>query len=465
MPGLRANERGERIDVQASRDSASQRTEAVTATHASFFSGAGGLDLGLERAGWRTVSFSEIDPYASAVLAQHWPNVPNLGSITELTDVGESRDRPDSAELDDRRERDGRAPRLPRNTSTATLWSGGFPCQDLSVAGKRRGMVEGTRSNLAYAFLDLVERHRPPAVLLENVPGLLSSHGGRDFGALLGTLGQLGYGWAYRILDARHFGVPQRRRRVFILGIHARIDPSGQRAAEVLSVGTRCQRHPATGHETGKRATGGAVPGVDIARAVTGSSGHRHDDDTDTLIARVVSETGAGWWTESDQASAFRAQGGGTPHHAVIASADIGSAVRSGRHGDPGIGRDNDEWRLVTVRPSSDPDRDGAPDGLAGRSHHRDGVVNALDSHQGGADDNEAQAGHLVTVGTLRVGGRASGAGDSYDNTPWGDYPAEARDDVMLPIGLDSHRYRCCGNGVVSSVSEWIGTRLMAALA
>ncbi len=87
-------------------------------THASFFSGVGGLDLGLEWAGWQTVSFSEIDPYASAVLARHWPGVPNLGDITTLG-------------------------ALPAATASATLWTGGFPCQDLSVAGWGRGFGLG----------------------------------------------------------------------------------------------------------------------------------------------------------------------------------------------------------------------------------------------------------------------------------------------------------------------------------
>jgi len=401
-------------------------------THASFFSGVGGLDMGLERAGWRTVSFSEIDPYASADLAQRWPGVPNLGSITELTNVGESRDRPDSAELDDRRERDGRASGLPSDTRAAALWSGGFPCQDLSVAGKRRGMVEGSRSGLAYAFLDLVERHRPPAVLLENVPGLLSSHDGRDLGSLVGTLGQLGYGWAYRVLDARHFGVPQRRRRVFILGIHARIDPSGQRAAEVLSVGTRCGRHPATGHETGE----GAAAGAD----------ERADE------SRLYNATAAfGQWEPGTQAGTLSRRDYKSPNH------------------------------LIAERPPIDPDRDGAPDGLAGRAHHRDGVASALDSHQGGADGNEAQAGHLVTVYARGSRPHSSEEAEQWNEAElannvngWDLRHAEGNELVVggaaatddgLPLGLDSHRYRCCGNGVVSNVAEWIGIQLAKALA
>src|SRR3990172_4802406 len=218
-------------------------------THASFFSGVGGTDLGLERAGWGTVSFSEIDPYACAVLAQRWPGVPNLGDIVQL-DRGEQ----------EPRHRAAVSVAAGGEWHRAILWSGGFPCQDLSIAGKRRGLA-GERSGLAFAFLDLVERHRPPAVLLENVPGLLSSHRGRDMAALCGRLAELGYGWAFRVLDARHFGVPQRRRRVFIVGLRSGPDdPDGhlaaERAATVLAVGARCPRHPPTGVEAGPGAAG-----------------------------------------------------------------------------------------------------------------------------------------------------------------------------------------------------------------
>jgi DNA (cytosine-5)-methyltransferase 1 len=298
-------------------------------THASFFSGVGGLDLGLERAGWRTVSFSEIDTYASAVLAERWPGVPNLGDITDLLQLQGPVLR-----------RDVERGRSDISFHTATLWTGGFPCQDLSVAGKRRGMGtedERTRSGLAYAFLDLVERHRPPAILLENVPGLLSSNGGKDFGALLGRLGELGYWWAYRILDAQFFGVPQRRRRVFICAFHAESGLGADSAGEVLSVGTRCEGHSQAGDEARTAASDGLAAG--ISRALS-TSQERLDADTESFI----------------------------------------------------------------VRPSPDTDRVREADGLAGRLDDR------------------------------------------------------------LPLGLDSHRYRCCGNGVVSNVSEWIGARLAGVL-
>lgn len=409
-------------------------------THASFFSGVGGLDLGLERAGWRTVSFSEIDPYASAVLAERWPGVPNLGNVVDLAARagGRSDARTDGGH-DASPAGSGRGVESGDDGwHRADLWTGGFPCQDLSVAGKRRGMVEGTRSNLAYAFLALVERHRPPAILLENVPGLLSSHGGRDMAALLGAMVELGYGVAYRILDARHFGVPQRRRRVFIVGLRSGPDdPSGrvaaERAAAVLAVGSRCPRHPATGHEAGPGVAAGARPGIDIARAVTGTSGKRHDDDTDTLIGEAA-------YALRDRAAdglAGRLDGGDDLAHTLTAP-DNRHRIENGKR------QDGSRYDRIPT------------------------IVQSLDTKRGGPDDNEAQAGHLVAFDFLNSG--AAFGDDETGNLPtrqgWSVIGADTvmADDPLLPLGLDSHRYRTCGNGVVAPVAEWIGRQLLAAL-
>jgi DNA (cytosine-5)-methyltransferase 1 len=176
----------------------------------------------------------------------------------------------------------------------------------LSVAGKRRGMGEGTRSGLAFAFLELVAVHNPPLILLENVPGLLSSHGGRDMAVLLSTMVELGYGVGYRVLNAQFFGVPQRRRRVFIVGIKADGRAGAERAAEVLSVGSRCRWHPQTGGKTGTVAAAG------IGHSVTGSSGKRHDTDTDIVHRqeahpnRVREIDGMAGWLDDPKQDAHR---------------------------------------------------------------------------------------------------------------------------------------------------------------
>ncbi len=202
-------------------------------THASFFSGIGAFDLGLERAGFAVVSHAEVKPYSNAVLETRWPGIPNLGDINAICPDGDG-------------EHECEIPR-------ADVWSGGFPCSDFSVMGKRKGLLGGNRSSLGLVFLDLVRRHRPPFVVLENVPGLLTSHEGRDFGLLLGTLVDIGYGWSYRLLDARNFGLPQARRRLFVV---ATADPDD--AGAVLDDGTyRRLDAPAIGGPSGAAVAGG----------------------------------------------------------------------------------------------------------------------------------------------------------------------------------------------------------------
>jgi len=175
-------------EALASHDEAAGR-EGAEMRFASFFSGIGGFDLGLSRAGHERVYSCEIEPFPRAVFQHHFGHEPEGKDIRDVD---------------------------PREIHRADLWCGGFPCQDLSTAGLRAG-IDGERSGLVWKFLELAEHVRPRWMLLENVPGLLSVDGGHAFGRVLARLGELGFRWAYRVLDARHFGVPQRRRRVFIL--------------------------------------------------------------------------------------------------------------------------------------------------------------------------------------------------------------------------------------------------------
>jgi DNA (cytosine-5)-methyltransferase 1 len=152
--------------------------------------------------GWTPVAFAEIDPFASAVLQHRFPEVPNWGDITRYEAW------PDTP---------------------VDLLVGGTPCQSFSVAGLRQGLADA-RGNLMLTYLAIAQRYQPRWILWENVPGVLSSNGGRDFGTLLGGLEELGYEWAYRTLDAQFFGVPQRRRRVYVVGCNR----NHRRAAPVL---------------------------------------------------------------------------------------------------------------------------------------------------------------------------------------------------------------------------------------
>ena len=151
--------------------------------------------------GWKSAWFSEIDPFANSVLAHHYPNIPNLGDMTKLYDKAKD------IKID--------------------LLVGGTPCQSFSLEGNREGL-DDARGNLALEFCRLVGKLRPDWIVWENVSGVLSSGKGRDFGAVLGQLAQFGYGVAYRVLDAQYFGVPQRRRRVFVVGYRGDWNPAAQ---------------------------------------------------------------------------------------------------------------------------------------------------------------------------------------------------------------------------------------------
>jgi DNA (cytosine-5)-methyltransferase 1 len=140
--------------------------------------------------GWEAAAFSEIEKFPRDLLQYHYPDVPCHG---DFTTIGEN----DYGAID--------------------LLVGGTPCQSFSVAGLRKGFADD-RGNLTLAFLQLLKRKTPKWVVWENVPGVLSHDGGRTFATFLRGLGECGYGFAYRVLDAQYFGVPQRRRRVFVVG-------------------------------------------------------------------------------------------------------------------------------------------------------------------------------------------------------------------------------------------------------
>ena len=182
--------------------------------------------------GWEPVAFSEVDAFPSAVLKHHYPSVPNWGDMTKFQEW------PD-ADVD--------------------VLVGGTPCQSFSVAGLRKGL-DDPRGSLMLVYLAIARRYRPRWLVWENVPGVLSADGGRAFGSLLGGLAELGYGFAYRVLDAQYFGVAQRRKRVFVVGCLG----DWRRAAAVLFERESLSGHPAPRRETRQGAS--AVAGIGAYR-------------------------------------------------------------------------------------------------------------------------------------------------------------------------------------------------------
>lgn len=200
--------------------------------------------------GWQALCYAEIEAAPRAVLAHHYPDVPLVGDFTQIegTEYG-----------------------------PVDLLVGGTPCQSFSIAGLRGGLAD-ERGNLALEYLRLAHRSGARWLVWENVPGVLSIDGGRAFGAILGGMAELGYGFAYRVLDAQHFGVPQRRRRVFAVGYLG----DWRRAAAVLF-----ERHGLSGHPAPRRREGqSTAPCIDASFGrLQGCSGQDANHGHGHLIA------------------------------------------------------------------------------------------------------------------------------------------------------------------------------------
>lgn len=369
-------------------------------TFLSLFSGIGGIDLGLERAGWDCVGQVEIDPYRRGILERHWPGVPRWDDVRGLcvrdpeSRLGSERgsvreDVPVQSLVDERADRE-------HEPAGVDLICGGFPCQDLSVAGKRAGL-EGARSSLWWEFHRIADAIHPRWVLVENVPGLLSSHKGRDFALLLTSLADLGYGFAWRILDSRYFGVPQRRRRVFIVGHLGAESP--EPFLPFLESG---EGNPSESGETG----------TDVAGTLGGGSGKR------------------GWADDFDRSGAFV----------------TGRALTQGQRWD------GETETFVAHAPHRDPGGVSAPDTKDYVAYHENidgkvygsGEVPALRNWQKDSPMLvSSSVRRLTPVECCRLQG----------------FPDDWLGEPNAPP--DSPRYAALGDAVTVPVAEWIGRRLL----
>ena len=302
--------------------------------------------------GWEAAFFSEIEKFPCAVLQHHYPDVPLHGDFTTIKE---------------------------NEYGKIDLLVGGTPCQSFSVAGLRGGL-DDDRGNLALEFCRLAQREQPRWIVWENVPGVLSSNGGRDFGSILGALENIGYGLAYRVLDAQYFGVAQRRRRVFVVGYLGDWRP----AAAVLFERHSMSGHPAPSRQARKEAAGAAATGAG------GSGGDgRERPSLDTFECG-----GIGSYAASDNSSPLLRTGAdlGPGCEALIASTgpDTVGTLRTRRPGEGGVQGDFDH--IVPVISPALNTQSG--------SHH--------------APDTKAYVATLDAAHAFKVRGGCEGGGKGY---------------------------------------------------
>ena len=403
-------------------------------TFLSLFSGIGGLDLGLERAGWRCVGQVEIDPYRRGILERWWPDVPKT---EDVCDVGVRPLRANGHAA-------GGISTGAEGTWTsgsADLICGGFPCQDLSVAGKRAGL-EGSRSSLFFEFARIADALHPRWLLVENVPGLLSSNGGRDFVVVLATLADLGYGVAWRVLDSRYFGVPQRRRRVFVVG-HLGVE-GPEPFLPFLEGG---EGNPAESGEAGEESAAVSLSGI-------GSGG---PDDNDGQAGRIV--------TAHALTSGGRETG---PHGALDGNNLVVHALTSEGHdaSEDGTGRGT-PLVAAPLSHGSNPNSNAA-----GRRREDDENLVYPLARRGREGGSVLEVGEEGTYNALRAGDGGSSrlpqalVGQSVRRlTPVECCRLQGFPDDWLGGNEppDSPKYAALGDAVTVPVAEWIGRRLLAA--
>jgi len=391
---------------------------------ASVCSGIGGAELAF--AGIAQHAFAaEIEQFPRAVLAHHFPGMKLYGDFTEI----------------------------PAAAGPVDVLVGGTPCQSFSVAGLRGGMADA-RGNLALEFLRLAERLRARWVLWENVPGVLSSSDGRDFGAFVGGLAELGYGWAYRVLDAQYFGLAQRRKRVFVVGHIG----DWRRAAAVLFEPSSLRGDTAPGRE----AREGIAPTLSVG--AHGSSGHqyRQKGNEDALIARCLNAHPSRIDGESETFITHQAFDIlGTPATRGGAETDVHTALRSRAPG-------QSEASTTTVIAHSlradgfDASEDGTGRGtpLVAQAFHQNqraevttnDTAGALNSGGGkpGQGYPAAQIGSAVRRLTPTECERLQGFPDGWTDVAYRGKPA-----------ADGNRYKALGNAFAVPVIRWIARRIV----
>jgi len=365
--------------------------------------------------GWQPVGFSEIEPFPCAILKHRFPNIPNYGSLTEYK-------------------------QWPLEPGAIDLLVGGTPCQSFSVAGLRKGL-DDPRGNLALVFLGLADKLKPRWIVWENVPGVLSSNGGRDLGSFLGALVQLGYGFAMRVLDAQHFGVPQRRRRVFVVACLG----DWRAPAEVLLESDCVRRDIKKGRAKGQSVAAGSEGGVECA---TGQRTHAL-----TASQKGATEDGTGRGTPIVIDRAAFNQGQNAQYEPHIAESEVmDSLVARGPHA-VGQPQPHIAYPVVPLDGMNLLSRLGP----CGEEHSIQNFTPGEPSFTLKKGGN--QHGILTPMAVRRLTPveceRLQGFPDNWSRISWKGKPED-----QCP---DGPRYKACGNSMAVPVMRWIGERIAAA--
>ena len=385
----------------------------VLLTVGSLFAGIGGFDLGFERAGFRVLWQVENDGKAQSVLSLRFPNTALHSDV-----------------------------RTANGLERVDVITGGFPCQDLSVAGRRGGLA-GERSGLFWQIVRIARELNPRWMVLENVPGLLSSHGGRDFYAVLVALAECGFRRAYRILDSRYFGVPQRRRRVFIV---LRAGGLGDGPGPVLF-------EPQSGDGDSQKSKAARADFTGPLGGGAYGTGRRTEDDPNLVTYAIGSHAGT---ADGDQTNRNHASGGPV---GMNISREIAYSLRAGRPG-----------RIAATLNSG---------GCQGGFRTEPGEHPIAATLQGSGHSAQPGPGSGIVAFALRAdpGGTGQGHNTTYPGGVRRLTPLECERLQSFPDGwtclcgkghlgssfctcADSPRYRQLGNAVTVAVAEWIARRI-----
>ena len=410
----------------------------------SLFSGIEAASVAWKDLGWQCVGVSEIEPFPCAVLKKHYPNVPNLGDITKITKE------------------------MLNELGPIDIVVGGSPCQSYSVAGNKKGL-DDPRGQLMFDYIRVVRDTKPKWFIWENVPGVLSSNNGKDFGSLLWEMEKLGYDLAWRVLDSKDFGVPQKRRRVFLVGHLGK----GASPRKVLFESAGSSRHIEKSHQSREDNSTEIEDGVGTSSFRKSKRARNHDDyetwleedmvntlnvfdSTNVRTTQCIVESQyyehhpndsrtKGPLDLANTVSARYGTGGGNTPVVVETMLDFNVASTLSARDWKGP---NADWVNTTCQPKL----------VVETVLDKARTLCARDGKDGGPGEEGMYA--IERSNKLRVRRltpleceRLMGFPDGYTEIEWKGKSLE-----NCPV---SHRYKCLGNSMVTNVIQWLGVGIV----